>query len=167
MDFDSRTWQETYKEFRPLDPFNEIIVSTLHLNMIGGLKREDTNLLVCYLARDSLVDETDENIFCGHEWEFLHKLRMNDGWKDDQAICNVIEAIEDGISQEEHFGDVHSTDCAIVKTALQPLLRKRFGEVGRNVAEFSPETTNSFRATNVFHVSYFRELIGRTKFSTT
>lgn len=90
--------------------------------MLRGLKREDTRLLVCFLPRDAVVDESDEDILRGHEWEFLHQLRVNDGRKDDQTIRDVIEAIEDGVGQEEHFGDVHPADCAIVKTAFQPLL---------------------------------------------
>ena len=123
MDFGSRAYgREAYKEFRPLDPFNEVIVATFHFDMISGLMRENTNLLVCDLARDPVVDESDENILGGHEWEFLHKLRMNDGWKDNQTISNMIEAVEDGVSQEEHFRDVHPADCAVIKTALQPLL---------------------------------------------
>ena len=56
------------------NPFNEVIIATLYFHIISGLTREDTNLLVCLLTRDTVVNEPDDNILGGHEWKFLHKL---------------------------------------------------------------------------------------------
>lgn len=88
-------------------------------------------------------DELHDDVLRGHEGEFLVELRLDDGGEDDEAVGDVVESNEDGVAEQEHFWNVHSSDGGIVEGALQPLVCKGVGEVGGQVAQLSAETADS------------------------
>ena len=115
---------ETYKEHVLLDPLNQIVLTALHLHGINSLEREDTNTFMRLLTRNTPGDKLHNNIFRSYEWNLLLYLRPNHSRKNNKAVSDVVEEDEKGISQEEHLWDVNSTDGAIVKSPLKPLVRK-------------------------------------------
>ena len=115
---------ETYEELILLDPVNQVVLTALHLHCMNSLERENTNSFVCLLTRNSLMDKLHDNVFRSHERELLLYLRSNHGRKDNEAVSNVVEKDEKGVSQEEHLWDIDSADGTIVKSPLKPLARE-------------------------------------------
>jgi len=117
--------EETYKELILLDPLDQIVLTALHLHRVNCLAREDTNTFMRLLTRNPQVDKLHNNVFRCHERDLLLYLGSNHSRKNDKAVSDVVEEDEKGISQEEHLWDVNSTDGAIVKSPLKPLVGKR------------------------------------------
>lgn len=77
---------------------------------------------MCFLPRNALVHKLHDDVFRGHEGEFLLQLRADHGWEDDDAVGDVVEEDEEGVGEEEHFGDVDAADGAVIQGAFEPLL---------------------------------------------
>lgn len=136
----------THKELCPLDTINEIVAAAFHLDVVGRLAREEADLLVRYLPRDAMVDHADNDIFRHHVRQLLHELQIDNCWKDDQAVADVVETRNNCVSQKEHFWNVHATDGAVIKASFQPLLRKGVAEVRGNVAQLAAQAADSLGA---------------------
>jgi len=139
----------THEELGSLDALNEVVAATLHLDVVGGLARQQANLLVGNLARGAVVDHADEDFLAGHVGQLLHQLGVDDGGEDDEAVADVVEAGDDGVGEEEHLRNVHAADGAVVEGALEPLRRKGLAEVGRDVAELAAQAADALGTVSV------------------
>ena len=116
---------DTYEQLILLDPLDQIVLTALHLHCMHGLKRQDTNAFMRLLTRNSLVNKFHYHVFRCYERDLLFDLRPNHSRKNNKTVSNVVEEDEKGISQEEHLWGVDSTNGAIVKSTLKPLVGKR------------------------------------------
>ncbi len=79
-----------------------------------------------FLPRHPRVHEFHDDVFRGHEGEFFLQLGSDHGGEDDEAVGDVVEEDEEGVGEEEHFGDVDAPDGAVVEGTLEPLLQLIF-----------------------------------------
>lgn len=118
--------RKTYEETILFNPRDEVILRASRLHRLDRLTREDADALVGFLPRHARVHEFHDDVFRGHEREFLVQLGSDHGGEDDEAVGDVVEEDEEGVGEEEHFRDVDAPDGAVVEGALEPLLQLMF-----------------------------------------
>jgi hypothetical protein len=87
-----------------LDTLNQVVLASLLLDDRTGLVRKHTDLLVTFLSVSSGFDHCHDDVFGGHEGEFLADTTTNDGGVDNHSLTDVLKGCEKNIGSEESLG---------------------------------------------------------------
>ena len=66
---------------------------------------------MAFLPISSGFDHGHDDVFGGHEWEFLGDTTGNDGWVDYHSFTDGLEGCEEDIGSEEGVGEGDSSVC--------------------------------------------------------
>lgn len=127
------------EELGLLDALEQVVLATLLLDDGASLVGQDADLLVGVLAGDAVLGELHEDGLGSHEGQLLVDAGADDLGVDDEAVSDVVEGEQDGVGQQEHLGDVHAADGAVVERALEPLRLEGVAEVNRQVGQLAGE----------------------------
>jgi hypothetical protein len=100
------------------DAVDEIIRLALVLHDAAGLVRQNTDLLVGLLSGLSLRAQAHDDGLGDHERQLRLHVSGDTLGVDDQAVGDVVETNQDGVRQEEGFGDVDTADGGVVECAF-------------------------------------------------
>lgn len=87
------------EEFVLLNPLDQIVLSSFLLDDSSSLVREHSDLLVTFLSVSSLLDDRHDDVFGGHEGEFLANSSSDDGGVDNKTLRDVLKGGEDDIGR--------------------------------------------------------------------
>ena len=108
------------------------------------------------LARDAVAGELHEDRLGRHEGQLLVDAGADNVGIHNKTVGNVVEGQQDGISQQEHLGDVHAADGAVVERALEPLGLEGGREVGRQAGELAAQGRDALGTHGVALVGHGR-----------
>jgi hypothetical protein len=90
----------------------------------------------------------------GHKGEFLLDTVFDALGVDDQTAENVVHENKEGISTQEHFRNVNTTNGRVVKSTLHPLRSIGGNEVGVKVCKTAAQRGQTFRSHGVTLVGH-------------
>lgn len=102
------------EEVVALDAVDEVVGLALVLDHGAGLVGEDADLLMGLLARLAQGAQAHDDALGDHEGQLGLDVGGNALGVNDEAVGDVVEANEDGISQQEGLGDVDAAHGRII-----------------------------------------------------
>lgn len=112
---------DRFEVFSLFDTLDQVVFTTFHLDDMSSLMRQDTDFFVAFLTITTLLHHSHDDVFGGHEGQFLADTTFDDLGVDDHTFKDVLQSSQEDIGGQEGFGERDTTDGAIVQSTFEPL----------------------------------------------
>ena len=83
--------QDWLKESSLADTLKQIVVLSVHLDVVGRLVGQDADFLVSILAGEALLHTCHDDILCCHEWKFVVNMAPDNFGVHDESGGDVVQ----------------------------------------------------------------------------